>query len=690
MAPLRVLSPVLCLPLAFLSPAHAQDRVDLTSWQTPLKNQGNRTTCISFAAMAALEARYRRTGLTLDLSEEFAVSMEKMNWLHAAWHEIPTADARENQLIGTGGGGGCGYVFELQHWMRVPVETAMPYRSTEVVPPQPWSSSHWQSQRNTNTWNLDPANLPRAALNQANYYSVASQVQIYGADSRNPAVIEAALRNGYEVVWDFYVHPTGSTGSIWHAPSFAAAGAHSMLIVGYDRRSTNPANHHFIVKNSWGATTNPGGYTHIGYDYLRSQGYQGAYITAVRTPGPWHELKFLGRRNLCFDGWRGTLDVYHLPNSFEEAWLEFRGLTMTDQRVGTFYDAAGTAHRVNGYIVGNELTFWFKGSNPNMRWDEQRETPTLGRMFKLRIVDGDGDELAGVHWDNAGGTPNPAFGGYARRPTTMNGSNGFLSPVFHTSQASAPAQWLGRWRLQAVDHTADLVVARRNDLLVPSHQVNTHAGLECFLREGNGAWQSCTAVTELTNSRTFALSFPPAFLTGSMSALMLTWQRGVAAGYASHSGLTRQAGYMVRLGEHAFGSSTSYGTGCGPSNAVPVHGVVGTPELGQTLQFRVTQATSSSPAILMMGLSRTTYNGQSLPFSLANLGAPGCWIRAQPLSTTFGIAGSTGVLSFGQVFNAPALRGVHVYSQFLSLRPGYNSLGVVLSNGCDTLLGASY
>ncbi len=670
----------------------AQTVVDLTSWQTPLRSQGGRNTCVTFSAVAALEARYRRLGLNLDLSEEFVSSVGKMNWLSHDWSALPTADSTENQLVGTGGGGGCGVVFQMQHWLRAPVEAAMPYRdgATAYVLPHAWNSTHWHSQRNVNTWNLDPANLPRAALTQSNYYSAASQVQMSYAESRSPAAIEAVLRNGYEVVWDFEVHPTGTTGSIWHAPTYGnGAGAHSMLIVGYNRSSANSANHYFVCKNSWGPTGNAGGYTYVGYDYLTRQGYDAAYITSVRTPGPWTELKFLGRRNLCFDGWRGTLDIYHVPHSFEESWLEFRNLTMTDRRVGTFYDTSGNAFRVNGYITGNELTIWWKSSNPNMRWDEGRESPTLGSMFKLRIVDGDGDELAGVHWNNAGPTPNPGYGDYARRPSTINGTNGFLSPVF-TTQPSAPAQWLGKWRVQCAGEGAELVVATRNDALLSASQQLTHAGFQCYLREGTGAWQSCIAMCELASPRAFTVTFPSAFLVGTFQPMMLSWQRGVAAGYASISGLVLQAGYMVRTGEHSFGTIATFGSGCGPQGGVPSHTVVGTPELGQVLQYRLTNGAPNQISILAFGLSRTSSGGTPLPYSLAALGASGCWVRVDPAVTIVSPTSLSGSRTIQQTFNAAALRGLHVYSQYFVLSPAYNALGMAASNGVDVLLGASY
>ena len=58
MTTLRIAS----LLLACASALSAQTRVDHAVWQTPLQNQGTRTTCIAFSATAALEARYKRAG----------------------------------------------------------------------------------------------------------------------------------------------------------------------------------------------------------------------------------------------------------------------------------------------------------------------------------------------------------------------------------------------------------------------------------------------------------------------------------------------------------------------------------------------------------------------------------------------------------------------------------------------------
>lgn len=682
--------------LALAAPvATAQTSVSHAAWQTILRDQGDRTTCITFAAIAALEARYKRVGLDLDLSEEFAITLEKMNWLHPVWSDIPTADRTENQLVSTGGGSGSGFLVQMEEWLRVPLDVAMPYREgpTAHVLPYVWNSPHWQSQRNVNTWNLAPDNLPRAALNQAQYYGVATQVQMTYAQSRSPSAIEAVLQAGYEVVWDFNVHPTsyavGLLPGIWQAPTAATgAGAHSMLIIGYDRSSANPANHYFLCKNSWGTTGNPGGYTRISYGYLMNQGYAAGYITSVRSPSSWSALKFLGRRNLSFDGWRGTLDVYHLPRTYDDVWQVLHNLTMDDYRVGTFYDTAGNAFRVNGFIVGNELTFWWKPSAPNMRWDEQRDAPTLGRMYKLRVIDGEGSELAGIHWDNAGNVPNPAYGNYARTPTTMTANNGFLQPVFPASTPVSPDQWRGIWQMQVGGRSAELFVSHRDDSLLPAGIIPGFGALRSYLREDNGPWLPCFVVTELTGSRSCTVHLPSAFASGTFSALMLSWQRGVAAGNATLWAMP-QAGYMVRRGTHTFGSVSSFGSGCGPFFAVPQHSVVGTPEAGQTLDFRVSSLPAGAPAWLLVGPSRTWSSGLALPADMTSEGAPGCFLRVDPMFIIPTVANASGVASVSIPFTLPTLLGVHVYSQYAVARPGYNPLGMIASAGVDVLLGGT-
>jgi hypothetical protein len=523
----------IAVAVALTAALSAQARIDLTAFQTPIRNQGSRTTCIAFAATAALEARYRHIGTTVDLSEEFVNYMGKMSWLHPYWSAITTADMRENQLGATAGGGGVGHAHNFVYWEKVPVEATMPYRTTEYPISLPWSDPHWLSQRNTNDWNLDPTHLPRAALTQTNYYSASGLVDLGYAGATSTASIEAALQAGYEVVWDCSI-AGDITGSIWHASSAGSIGGHSMLIVGYDRTSTNPANQYFIVKNSWGPTANTGGFTYIGYDYIQ-YGINACYLTGAATPSVWPQLRFLGRRNLSFDGFHGTLDIYHLPGSSSEIWSSIYGVTTPDNRLGTLYDSAGNAYRVNGYFAGNTLVFWWKGTNPNMPWDELRDLPTLGRMFQYTLLDASGDELAGIHWDNAGVLANPAYGGYAIMPTTILGTDGFLSPVFDNSQGWVPDQWIGEWVARfGINDGAQIVVGSRDDTLVPPAQVGVTAGYRCWYRPGvdvwlPGDWLPFTGLVPIAGASSFGCTLPTASAPYYEIFHMLSWERGVAA-----------------------------------------------------------------------------------------------------------------------------------------------------------------
>lgn len=679
--------------LAFASALTAQTRVDHSVWQTPLKNQGARTTCIAFSATAALEARYKRAGYgNLDLSEEFVNYVGKMMWLHPYWADINSADETECQLAATGGGGGVGHAHNMVHWMKVPAETAMPYRTGGYSFSPAWNDPWWTSQRNVNTFNLDPANLPHSARNASAYHYATGLVDLGLTGARNTTTIENALRAGYEVIWDAQIDQ-GIGTPIWH-PAGAVVDAHSMLIVGYDRTSADAANHYFIVKNSWGPTSNANGMTHVGYDYVAARGINACYLTGVAAPGAWNELRFLGRRNMSFDGFRGTLDIFHIPGASQETWSSAYGVTTTDRRLGLFYDTAGNVYRVNGQIVGDMVQFWMKPANANMPWDEQRETPTLGRMFSYRLLDSadQKDDLAGYHWDNAGSTPTPAYGGYAKRATTVSGTNGFETPVFDNSQAWTPSQWLGRWRLRYDSRDVTLLIDQRNDALLPLTERATWAGFQAYTFDATAqVWHAMTARVDLANSREIRFDMNPAQDTASIVAYMQSWQRGVAAGRSTIGTLgIFEGALLTRQGEHDLGSHTSRWIGCGVSVVRPALSGSGLPEIGRTITYRMSNALPYGGAVLSLGVSDTAWNGAPLPLDLGVIGATGCWMYAEPLATFFTGADSAGVASWSFVFNQAGMRGVPIYSQGYVLDAAANAAGLRSSNMVITRLGGSF
>ena len=411
--------------------------VDLRNQQTPLRNQGGRTTCITFAAIAALEAAYNRAGYgPLDLSEQFVNHMGKTFWLHQNWPEIVARgeDGWESQVGAFGGGNGTAYAAQLASGFRVPRDTLMPYRtseysSTEWAPlANPWNSSFWIKQRTRSDFNLNPTFLPPAALRAAKYYAARG---VQWINAKSAAEIEAVLASGREVVWDFNVANTGP--GIWRpcSPNQAGCpnGAHAMLLVGYDRRDPDRAKHYFIAKNSWGPTSTPGanGFTYISYDYLQ-YGFAANALTGVNPPAPWSELAFVGRWSLSFDGHKGTLDLYHLPKQSEWVWSQAGITGIPDRRLGSFYDPANLAYRVNGSVDGNRIRFYIDGRNRNARWDQLG-----GRQFNYAMVNSRwGHVMAGIHRDEDGRT----YGGYAKQGGLLPSGTAISRPV-------APSSYLG-------------------------------------------------------------------------------------------------------------------------------------------------------------------------------------------------------------------------------------------------------
>ncbi len=680
---------VALLAAGFLAaPSATQSAFDLIADQTPIRNQGSRNTCVTFAAVAALEAAYKRVGWTsIDLSEEFENYLGKTFWLHQTWNDIGSADETENQVGAFGGGGGTGHVKWLANGMRVPEEQRMRYRpgGYDLGAHPSWQDPHWQVQRNVNTFNLDPRNLPRAALTAPRYFYATGYATLRVPSSATE--IESVLRSRREVVWDFSLRGDRS-GSIWHAdPNRPSQGAHSMLLVGYDRTHPDPRQHYFLAKNSWGPTSNPGGFTRIGYDYVQ-YGYEAGYFTGVATPGPWPQVAFVGRRNLCFDGHRGTLDVTHLPG-IAQLWLTERGVNVPDRRIGTFFDANGTAHRVNGRIQGDKLLFWFKGSYPNMRWDDERESNTgVGRGFTYYIVDQDGAELAGWHQDNPGALPNPAFGGYAREPSSILGSDGFLQPSFSGSTPNDVLQYLGEWQVQLDGVTARMVFEDRDDSVVPAAQRGTWAGLRCRITD-NGSTRTVVAKSLLANPRILDLSFVLADGRAvTTDCWMLSWQRGVFAGAATVGGGTEGI-YGVRLANVVSGRFNTFGSTCGGRAGPLSHWAAGTPSIGRPVNYELSTAPGNAQCVLNFGIdSQRTSTGVPLPMNLTSLGAPGCWYHTESLVSILARTTGSGRASVLFRFGDPSMVGAYLYTQFYVLDPTANALGATFSNGVRTRIGS--
>ncbi len=421
-------------------PAH----VTLASAQTPLKRQGARGTCTAFGAVAALEAAYRRRGLgELDLSEEFLAYFGKAMWIETQWSRAAShgTDVPENSVAAATGSTGTFLVEMLWNGFAIPTERDLPYRDSyagtldghESID-DPW----WKVTWNVDLWNHDRTRVPRAALAAPAFHRVADYRWIYlhrrPEDSTYAERFEEILAGGHEIVWDCFVR-NGETDAIWrYDAARAPTVGHCMLIVGYDRSSRDPLDHHFLVKNSWGPTTHADGLTRVSYDFLR-YGAAANVVLDVTTPAPWAEARFVGRWHLSLDGKPSLLAWNRVPGVLQRGLDETRAIhpdepVLVDRRVGNLYPEATVRPvlRVNGEVRGSTARLWFDPETPRLRYDERR-----GRTLDVRLLDGDPTVFVGRAID-AAGVSRPCYG-------RLDGALGRAGPPRERSAADLAGSW---------------------------------------------------------------------------------------------------------------------------------------------------------------------------------------------------------------------------------------------------------
>lgn len=413
-------------PVASGAPPPRPARVDLSARQTPLRDQGSRGTCTAFATCAALEAALKAKGHgDLDLSEEFVAYLGKAMWLEPQWLVAARRgpDVPENALGAAAGSTGTFLVEFLGSGFRTPLEADLPYRARGYAGlleghealDDPW----WKVTWNVDAWNLDPAHLPRAALTAPRTYAVTDYRWIYlGRRESDPTYaerFEEVLASGHEIVFDCAVRG-GERDEIWRFdPARPATVAHAMLVVGYDRRSRDPRDHHFLVKNSWGPTTHPGGLTWIAYDFLK-YGLGANYVVDVAAPAPWPEARFVGRYALSLDGKPAILALNRVPGILQKALDETRQLhadepVLVDRRAGNLYPEASVRPvlRVNGEFAGATARLWFDPATSMLRYDERR-----GRTLDVRLLGLDPTVFVGT-FETERGVRRPCYGRLAGR-----------------------------------------------------------------------------------------------------------------------------------------------------------------------------------------------------------------------------------------------------------------------------------
>jgi hypothetical protein len=389
--------------------------VDLTPFQTEVRDQGGRDTCGTFATVAALEAAYKRKfNVTLALSPQYLNHVAQM--MAGFGEPTPDLPARETWPGAIGGGGMGRPTAALRVGVGVPPATTLAYipdngyqEAQEGDSPK---FSTLATQRSLNNFNLSAAArdyvfvppkvvnttmLPQQALAQARYRPT-NIVFAPPSELGSVAWYKQQLSAGHEVIFEFHCCdgvPSGP-GIPWKLPTGSGGGGdgHVMLMVGYD-----DAKHAFRVKNSWGKGFADAGYVWVDYNMV-TQGavYFAGFLDDVESPTrTWNASTnpqlFIGQWNIDFDGWKGVLDIYSLPQKpvvpSDESFLRLGTLFLDDARV----------FRVNGRIEGNRLDFWIDWSVPN-----QTVRATGPRQFTAYLFGNDPVSMSGSMIDPAGTT----------------------------------------------------------------------------------------------------------------------------------------------------------------------------------------------------------------------------------------------------------------------------------------------
>jgi hypothetical protein len=138
------------------------------------------------------------------------------------------------------------------------------------------------------------------------------------------------------------------------------------------------------------------------------------------------------------------------------------------------------------------------------------------------------------------------------------------------------------------------------------------------------------------------------------------------------------------------GLLTAFGSGCPGSSGVPTIGVGfgHRPYIGDAMRVLVSSARPSTPALLCLGGSSTSWSGIPLPLSLALLGAPLCQVLVaiDLTAATATDAGGNGVVEL-RLPADPALAGRRLFLQWAVADPSANALGLAFTSALDGQIG---
>jgi hypothetical protein len=110
------------------------------------------------------------------------------------------------------------------------------------------------------------------------------------------------------------------------------------------------------------------------------------------------------------------------------------------------------------------------------------------------------------------------------------------------------------------------------------------------------------------------------------------------------------------------------------------------PTSGATLPLRVDNVPAPGLALLVTGLSESTWSGLPLPLNLLPAGAPGCWALASLDASNLGVAAG-GVATIPFPIPTSGVLGIRIFQQAVVVDTARNSLGLVVSNAIEQFIG---
>lgn len=346
----------------------------------------------------------------------------------------------------------------------------------------------------------------------------------------------------------------------------------------------------------------------------------------------------------------------------------------------------GTPMRIHEWTGSNWLLVNSTGLSSraeyfNVAWDSVRGVlvlfghPYLGETW----------EWDGVNWAQRGtGGPVPRYGHEmafdpVRQVTVLYGGISF-----NNYRMTDTWEWNGTYWLERFGIASPPICQREGFAYDPARQrivlhggddVNGGQSNAVYEFDGNG-WinvpvQGSQAITQL------AMAPDP-------SGHGLVSFGGIVAGVTVR---TRR----IELITGYVATSTLHGAGCAGPVGVPSLLPVGTsrPVLGTTFQLRFGNLPNSAlaPVFATIGFQDQTFGAYPLPFALAGLGMPGCFLRVEPTNTQV-LSNTSGIANWPiPLPNAPVLDGLPFFVQGGVLVAGFNPAGIVISDSRAGVLG---